>query len=95
MRSKSDFTYTIANDVLRIIDLNYGRMSVTNDIENVLEHIKGIEGFMPSYTIYRDSEGSWDAVTYDGSRASFYLLAGTSEDDAINLLENNIKRTMK
>lgn len=47
---------------LLIVDKNQGAMSVTNDIENVVEDIAEYEGIDPFeyQIIYRDSEGHWD-----------------------------------
>lgn len=59
--------------VLEIIDLDLGKMSVTNDIENVvmsidLELDKAFGGNVSvgDYAvIYRDSTGAWDEVVLD------------------------------
>ena len=62
----SDYTYTInwGNNYLSIIDLNLGRMSVTNDAENVLTKIRQEVGddieFLSIF--YRDSEEQWDTI---------------------------------
>lgn len=80
-KPKSDFTYYIANFCLAIEDQNLGRMSVTNDMENVLEYIKywlekeGKE--MPSSIIYKDSEGMWDGVSYKDGKVEFYPIQTT------------------
>lgn len=38
--NKSDFTYTVDHDleIVKIVDLNLGNMSVTNDAENVVSY---------------------------------------------------------
>jgi hypothetical protein len=33
---QADFTYTMTLDLIKIVDLNLGNKSVTNDIENLL-----------------------------------------------------------
>jgi hypothetical protein len=100
--NRSDFNYRIAvwgeggtvKSVIVITDLNRGRMSVTNNMEAVLQHIADEEGFeISSITgariIYRDSEGIWDGVEIDpDGQVSFYPLAPekiTDENLAIDL----------
>lgn len=81
--TKSDYFYSInePRKVLRIIDLNLGRMSVTNDIENVLTQIrkeigKDIESLK---IIYRDSVGTWDEVVpkWDGDECEYVIFVAT------------------
>lgn len=61
---KSDYTYTIENNLLRIVDLNLGNMSVTNNAEEVLTEILKVEGkqIKNLSVIYRDSEYNWDTL---------------------------------
>lgn len=62
---RSDYTYEIKGDIIVITDLNLGRKSVTNDIENILDdltHQKDINDALKSkcsgFEIqYYDSEG--------------------------------------
>lgn len=64
--SKSDYHYQIRDyagrNIIIIEGLNFGRMSVTNNIENVVEEIGKIEKITPTefMIVYRDSEGIWD-----------------------------------
>jgi len=61
--SRADFTYTIIDNVLRIIDEDKGNMSVTNDMRNVLTDIERIVGSLSGMRIiYRDSDSHWDEV---------------------------------
>jgi len=71
-RSKADFEYKIGElhgqQILFIRDLNLGRMSVTNDIENVIADIAEETGIDPTthFILYRDSMrqfAGWDAAT--------------------------------
>lgn len=68
--ARSDYTYKIdaLNGMPFIIieDLNKGRMSVTNDIENVVEEIAIKQRINPveHHIIYRDSEGMWDGFEF-------------------------------
>jgi hypothetical protein len=70
MESRSDFEYYFEDDILKIIDLDLGNITVTNDIENVLTDIRKIEGdkILTHRIQYMDSEGNWDFVTptWDG-----------------------------
>ena len=54
---------------------------MTNDIENVLREIEYYhQGSIIGFKImYRDSEGVWDGVDWDGQRASFFALRETDE----------------
>jgi hypothetical protein len=53
--------------------------SVTNDIENVIEDIRDLEGIrkkiMDYKIIYKDSEGIWDGVDYYRKPYTDYLSA--------------------
>lgn len=57
--SKADYSYTIEGDTVKIIDLNKGNMSVTNDAENVINEIAQKEYIQNKRITYRDSEGDW------------------------------------
>src|SRR6266446_9357915 len=80
-RSQADFTYSILGNVIAIVDLDLGNRSVTNDIENVLSKIEYYhQGSISAFHImYRDSEGIWDGIDWDGKRASFFALRETEE----------------
>lgn len=96
MKSRADFTYHISDNVLVIEDKNLGRMSVTNDIENVIDDIiaeqltLGLCGFVlgraPQVVIYRDSDGQYDGVRWDLFRLGvnvFYSLSSRDETEAV------------
>lgn len=67
---KSDYTYSIQTYNQRpfivIEDLNKGGMSVTNNIEYIIDEIAQKERLNPveHFIIYRDSEGQWDGFNY-------------------------------
>jgi hypothetical protein len=69
--SKANFTHRIekysGQEVIVIEDLNMGNMSVTNDIENVINDIEMIENIdaHSMIIVYRDSEGVWDGFDYE------------------------------
>src|SRR6266481_1133934 len=75
-KTQADFTYSILGNVISIIDLDLGNRSVTNDIENVLCKIECYhQGSIAAFHImYRDPEGIWDGINWDGKRASFFAL---------------------
>jgi hypothetical protein len=76
--ARSDYRHGLeeyaGRNVLVIEDLNLGKMSVTNDIESVIEEIAQREMLNPvEYMIvYRDSKGVWDA--YEFSTKEFIVL---------------------
>jgi len=80
----ADFKYSISGNAISIVDLNLGNRSVTNDIEYVLHRIEHfhqapITGF---HIMYRDSEGIWDGIAWDGQHASFFALRESEEGRA-------------
>lgn len=87
-RTRSDYAYDIdkANKVVFIEDLNRGRMSVTNDIENVIVEIANDENFEVDSMkwVYKDSDGIWDG--YDPSENSFIALGVESRQEALSLI---------
>lgn len=86
--TKADFHYEILNfsgrDVILIEDLNRGNMSVTNDIENVVDEIAEGENLDPKdyMIVYADSAGSWDG--WDATTKEFVPLVQNNWQNAIN-----------
>jgi hypothetical protein len=85
-RTKAGFTYSITPDTISIIDTTKGRLSVAKDTEAVLRKIEywhqgPIAGFK---VMYRDERGVWDAIRWDGRRASF---CGLGETDVKKVME--------
>lgn len=61
--TKSDFSVAVFGELVVIVDLNLGNMSVTNDIDAVLQHISKRHNFNnSSVVVYRDSDGHYDRV---------------------------------
>lgn len=91
--SKSNYTWEIIKykeqDVLAIIDENKGRMSVTNDIENVMAEIEKeltLQGkSLPTLIVYRDSEHLWDA--WNTKNQNFILLSAKTQNTAVERLK--------
>lgn len=80
---RSDYTYTVEENVIAIIDLDLGNQSVTNDIENVLDEISAqLRGLAGYAIIYRDSRGIWDGVRLEWGVAVFYGLNETELEEA-------------
>jgi hypothetical protein len=69
---------------ISIADLNLGKVSVTNDIEAVLRKIEyWHQGSVAAFKImYRDENGVWDGVRWDGQYPSFFALGETDEGKA-------------
>jgi hypothetical protein len=79
--TRADFTYSIRLNRIKIVDLNSGKASVTNDIENVLRKIEAWhQGSIAGYQImYRDSDGYWDGIEWNGQHARFFEIRETDE----------------
>jgi hypothetical protein len=69
-----------------IVDLDQGRMSVTNDIENVVDEICTVQNIeAKDYKwIYQDSDGIWDG--WNPEKETFISLGVDDEADAIQLI---------
>jgi hypothetical protein len=79
--TRADFTYSMKLNRIKIVDLNTGKASVTNDIESVLRRIEAWhQGSIAGYQImYRDAEGYWDGVEWNGENATFFAIRETNE----------------
>jgi hypothetical protein len=80
-KTQAEFTYSMVLNRIKIVDLNRGTASVTNDIENVLRKIEAWhQGSIAGYRImYRDAAGYWDGVEWDGEHARFFAIRETDE----------------
>lgn len=89
-KPKSDYTAQVDGDVIFIEDLNLGRMSVTNDIENIIDDLASKLTKPTTLTledqyhiIYRDSEGIIDGVLVSANRfGGFYSINETDYQKA-------------
>jgi hypothetical protein len=82
--SRSDYSYAFKTCnqymFLCIRDLNFGRMSVTNNIENIIEEIRQDNPEMLfDVVVYRDSDETWDAF----HKGDFHFLGQNDTDAAI------------
>lgn len=100
--SKSDYLWSMRDDVIIIEDLNAGGMSVTNDAENVVTEIFENSGEVIKKLpiIYLDSEGIWDEIVpiWDSTRCvdvKFLPLSETNQKEAIKKVKsiNNINES--
>jgi hypothetical protein len=83
----ADYTYSVEDNVIAIIDLDLGNRSVTNDMEYVLGSIRSELGGLAGYSvIYRDSTGRWDGVRLVNDVVHFYGLGETEKEDAMGRL---------
>lgn len=62
MGFKADYSYSIVNGVVEIIDQNLGSISVTNAAEDVLSEINESEYIEDKRVIYLDSEEEWTEI---------------------------------
>ena len=70
--SRTDFDFVIDDEFLIITDLNYGNMSVTNDIENVLFDIRQQGIILSNYKIlYQDSTENFDGILVNPKTEEF------------------------
>jgi hypothetical protein len=86
--TQADFTYKITPTTIAITDTGKGSRSVTNDIEAVLRKIEyWHQGSIAAFKIiYRDEEGVWDGVRWDGRTAAFFAIRETDEEKAMEKL---------
>ena len=88
MSNRSDFKHSIeehgGRNVIVIEDLDLGNMSVTNNIDNVLEIISKLEHITPVQymVVYKDSNGVWDG--YDVKTGEFVSLNEDHWRDAVS-----------
>ncbi len=95
--TKAGYDYGITDGVIWIIDQDTSKMSVTNDIENVVEEIAKKENIMKlTPVVYRDSQGIWDG--WDHAKGGFIHLGTKTRQHAIAKIINiwpKIKRSWK
>lgn len=93
MKSKADFTFIIDEEtrIIAIEDLNKGNISVTNDMENILNEIL-VQGLnkdknfsLDNYTIvYKDSNNVWDGVNIKNNKFfGFFPISALSYEEAV------------
>ncbi|GEO05520.1 hypothetical protein AAE02nite_31840 [Adhaeribacter aerolatus] len=76
LAAKSDYTWGIDTDVVWIRDLDNGGMSVTNNIQNIINHLSEHLPIKEYRLMYGDSLGKWDGLKFIGSglKVDFFSL---------------------
>lgn len=73
-QDRADYDYKIVTyrkwQIIVIVDLNQGRRSVTNDIENVLDRIQVAKGWtadelVEHLVVYKDSTDRWEGYSFE------------------------------
>lgn len=79
-KNRADYTYTVEEDFVCIIDMNRGDRSVTNDAENVIQDLvrDGVD-LSVRRVIYKDSEGIWDELLVSNKHFSGFRALRTTE----------------
>lgn len=85
MTPQADFNYEVfeKEKLIAITDMNSGKKTVTNDIENVVDEIGKMEKIDPKHymIIYRDTMNFWDG--WDATIRDFIILRCDTVKDAI------------
>ena len=87
MRSMSDWEFVRQEgNVVFIRDLDLGRMSVTNDADNVFDDCQELYGNPSCRVVYLDTDGNWDEIVIDEitQRPLFYAWCGESPRSVVN-----------
>jgi hypothetical protein len=86
---EAEFSYSLDQGILKIVDLSLGADSVTNDAEKVLRKIaQRHPGSISDYRVmYRDSLGIWDGIDWDGRETRFFLIREINEQAAERKLQ--------
>lgn len=81
MTRRAAFTWDDDGATVRIIDLNTGSTSVTNDAENVIARLAA-SGVRVDHrcVIYRDSDGRWDRMLTNDGKFIGFDLSGACDD---------------
>jgi len=91
MFSKADYEVQVIEDVVVVIDQDKGGMSVTNDIENVLQDLSYSMDLGNRPVVYQDSTGTFDGVNHDtGKFTGFYRLNETNVYAAVAKVKSQL-----
>lgn len=64
LAAKSDYSWGIDTDVVWIRDLDNGGMSVTNNIQNIINHLSEHLPIKEYRLMYCNSLGKWDGLKF-------------------------------
>lgn len=98
MVTRSDYKYEVIPDdkIIVIEDLDNKKVSLTNDIENVITEISDKEGLAVNdfKIVYKDSEGYWDG--FNQISGKFIFLRITRRKQAMDFAKKtNIKQWLR
>jgi len=92
-KNKVNFYAEFVDGVLCIIDTD-GPISVTNDVENVIDRIREVGIDLTKPVIYRNSEGVWDGLLIkDGKFAGFIFLNTEDRYWAIHFIKEKMNES--
>ena len=67
MSTRSDWSFhKLPGNIIHVVDLNLGNMSVTNDAEAVIEELHKQVDLTDKKVQYTDSEGQVDRLLHEG-----------------------------
>lgn len=77
----------MVGNIIKVVDLNNGKTSVTNDAENVVKFLNkhyALEHNPEIRIIYRDTEGTWDEIKHVKGIFNGFRYVGTKTfEDAV------------
>ena len=91
--SKIDYTYSIEDDVILVIDSTSGGAAITNCINDIAKEITidaklSYEDFMAKHFIYRNHRGKYNGLRFNKDKSvQFFSLNASSENKAIEYLK--------
>lgn len=91
--SKIDYTYTINDNVILVIDSTSGGAAITNCINEIAKEISvdaklSYDEFMMKHFIYRNHRGKYNGVRFNKDKSvQFFSLNASNETKAIEYLK--------
>ena len=91
--SKIDYTYTINDNVILVIDSTSGGAAITNCINDIAAEITvdanlSYDTFMMKHFIYRNHRGKYNGVRFNQDKSvQFFSLNASTETKAIEYLK--------
>jgi uncharacterized protein involved in tellurium resistance len=82
---RSDFNILFHKDIIFVVDLDLGRMSVTNDAERVTSFV--VERHGNHRVIYKDSMGNWHELLHDNGTFIDFGYLTVEELENLNIEE--------
>lgn len=81
LRSEFQYVNSISGVSLTIRDLNRGKMSVTNDVENVVRYLLDNHTITPAMKLYYyDSDNELDEIVFDASGFKHFTTSSRLRD---------------